>query len=204
MRPVSEIFLDLAGVLFDLHAACLALYDRPPQRPWPVGWSIERYLNCTLDDLWLRIDAAGPDFWSQDRGYDYAAAVVSEVEAVAQYWKVPVTVLTSPSERAVSVVGKAQWLAQYFPHLASNCIFTDDKTRRADPTKLLIDDRNKITDPFVAAGGMALVFPQPWNSWQAAYDPEVVDLTRLLFMTREHSRGYVTCGLDTLEWKGPR
>lgn len=39
-----------------------------------------------------------------------------------------------------------------------------------EPNQILIDDRDKNVDHFIAAGGNAILFPQVWNSNHAVQD----------------------------------
>ncbi len=65
---------------------------------------------------------------------------------------------------------KMKWLSRYSVNLEVR--FEDKKQKFARPNVLLVDDWEKQVDPFIEAGGQAILFPQPWNrNHEFASDP---------------------------------
>ena len=76
---------------------------------------------------------------------------------------------------------------QHFPELASRCCLTTDKTSFAHPDTLLLDDTPDVAKAFNKAGGRAIVIPQAWNHWTAAYgSPETPTVVELLSLAQMH------------------
>lgn len=68
--------------------------------------------------------------------------------------------------------GKQIWLNRNTPFTAQVCLFSDDKSKNAAPNRILIDDKLGNCEEWRAAGGIAILFPQPWNvsNWRAGVD----------------------------------
>ena len=60
--------------------------------------------------------------------------------------------------------GKVEWVHRYFRTFEKRLIITQaPKSLLAKPDTLLIDDRDKNIEEFIAAGGQAILVPRPWN-----------------------------------------
>ena len=66
-----------------------------------------------------------------------------------------------------SLSGKAGWIHQHVPWLGNRLIVTSQKEKLLEWSKdcVLIDDRWMVVEPFVAAGGRAVLCPQWWNKY---------------------------------------
>lgn len=60
---------------------------------------------------------------------------------------------------------KRRWYARHFPDIRVEVVpKSPDKARFATPTTVLIDDRTKSIDPWVAAGGIGILHTSPHDT----------------------------------------
>jgi hypothetical protein len=75
-------------------------------------------------------------------------------------------VVSSPPKRCVGAgSGKMAWLSRFAPQVYKDRKFFlgTDKHLLAAHGRVLVDDDAEKCAAFVAAGGQAALFPQPWN-----------------------------------------
>jgi 5'(3')-deoxyribonucleotidase len=174
---ITRIFLDIDGVLAnwvrgvcDMHGLDVGHVLR--------DWPADTYDICDatgLDpaEMWERIHLLGTGFWANLRLYPWASSLVALLEPIA-----PVTLLSSPSRHHSSSGGKHAWIQSYMPSFERRFLLGADKAACARPGAVLIDDSDANCRAFEAAGGHAIVFPQPWNSAREHYGPGIVDHIR--------------------------
>lgn len=169
---ITKIFLDMDGVLCDFVGGVCRLFEvdqHALEQAWGDAYDICVPLGVTPDELWSRIDAAGPTFWSNLEPYPWAKDLWFQCNIVGR-----TTILTSPSWHPSSLEGKLQWLNS---HLADGqnpfrrYLFGPEKEMCAAPRHLLIDDRPEMCQRFRDAGGEAFLFPRPWNGAWSMHDP---------------------------------
>jgi 5'(3')-deoxyribonucleotidase len=170
-QPLEHIFLDMDGVLTDFVSATVRLHGQPDVlQNWPPGErDIPQVLHVSRTHYWNLIDAQGADFWASLEPFPWFADLVALVREFA-----PMTILTSPSLAPTCLDGKVQWLYSHFPKEQGRR-FTDylmgrQKHLLAQPRRVLIDDAEANVEDFRAAGGHAILFPQPWNANYAIQD----------------------------------
>jgi 5'(3')-deoxyribonucleotidase len=155
-----QIFIDLDGVLADFISAAfvvhLSHYD-PTTYP-RMEWSIAKVLGITEDQFWQKIDAAEPNFWPKLSPYEWSEAIVAHAQASAER----VAFLSTPSLHPSCHYGKRQWASKYFPKV--ELILCKSKELLAAPGRILIDDNDGNVTKWRKAGGIGILFPQPWNS----------------------------------------
>lgn len=68
-------------------------------------------------------------------------------------------VLSSPGsvQRQYVEEGKAKWIATHLSPAPKKFIFEREKEKYATSTSVIIDDRSKVIDPWVAAGGIGIL-----------------------------------------------
>ncbi len=77
---------------------------------------------------------------------------------------VPTRFLTAPTLSADCFTGKATWVQSFLPHEGKGALQRliiasgEDKAYLAGPQRILIDDRQKNIDQWVAAGGIGILF----------------------------------------------
>lgn len=165
------IFLDMDGVLVDFTGAVMRLHGRTYEpRDWPRGvWNIHDVLDVPESTMWERIDALGAYFWSQLDSFPWTLDLIHLVESQS------FRIATKPSASVHSYHGKALWLERY--GLKQAAILAGDKSLLAQPGRLLVDDSTANCEAWQAAGGTAILFPQPWNHSELTV-PEVFDAVR--------------------------
>jgi 5'(3')-deoxyribonucleotidase len=170
-NSAPHIFLDMDGVLTDFVSATVALHGRAEVLDaWPLGdRNVPAVLGISRTEYWRLIDEQGASFWAGLAPFPWFEELVALVRQFA-----PMTILTAPSLSPCCLDGKVQWLYNHFPKVRGKR-FTDfiigpQKHLLAQPSRVLIDDAEKNIEDFRAAGGDAILFPQPWNANHAISD----------------------------------
>jgi len=170
--PIDRIFLDLDGVLADWIGGVCRLYgiDRSlAENTTGPYQDISDVLGVSTNALWRAVDEAGSRFWAELDRYPWARPLFEYCEAIA-----PTTILTSPSWHPTSLSGKLEWLNRHLRWRGEKAfrqyLIGPDKVACARPGALLIDDRDSQCEAFRAAGGSAILFPQPWNKMRDRKD----------------------------------
>lgn len=163
-----HVLLDMDGVIADFVTAALELHGQPDKLPtWPKGeWDIAKVLGISTSQFWKPIDQMGADYWHNLSPYAWADELIALIRQYSAY-----TILSSPGMGAEAPTGKILWLRQHVHSRFGDYLFGHQKWLCAKPDQVLIDDRDKNVDRFVAAGGNAILFPQVWNSNYAIKDP---------------------------------
>jgi hypothetical protein len=172
------IFLDVDGVLADFFGSAAVACGRAREEGHQAGrWN--GFEDWGLDEVqfWSKIDAQGEKFWSDMRILPWAMEVYNICLRTADQ----VVLLTSPPRAAWAWSGRVQWIQKHFggPAFREFSLTPSGlKHLLAGPDRLLVDDNNSNVSQFIAAGGAALCFPQPWNSGRD------ILLSRMTFIQR--------------------
>jgi len=167
-----RIFLDLDGVLADFVGGACRIHgwtrERFAAKHPPGSWFMQSTLQVSNTKFWRHIDEAGVDFWLGLQPTPWARELVRLVEQYTKDWYV----LSAPSKHVSSYVGKLGWIRRFFGDDFDRLLLTSHKHLLATPQSLLIDDREKTTEAFVASGGHAIIFPSLHNCFHPyAADP---------------------------------
>lgn len=156
---IERIMLDLDGVLVDFCGAVAQLFERPNYVP--VEYDFLAELAGSEAAFWRKIDAT-PHFWENLPAYPWTQALLYLAKEQADN----VVIASHPHNKA-SEAGKRKWLAKH--HCKLPCHFSADKTVHAEPHRILIDDCEQNVHRWNQKGGVAILFPQPWNAnrWYA-------------------------------------
>jgi 5'(3')-deoxyribonucleotidase len=159
---ITHIYLDMDGVLCDWVGAALRVHNRMEVLDaWPQGeWDIAKVLGMEPEDFWRRIDHRSEGFWATLSPYPWMRRLVELLESLAA----PITIASAPSDDPFSAAGKLIWINKHLPQFAQRYQLGLEKHLLARPDTLLIDDNERTVEDFLAAGGLAMLFPQPWNS----------------------------------------
>lgn len=169
------IYTDLDGVVADFMSGVIeVLYGKtaiePIMRGWPKGeYDMAEALGQSLDYIWKAIDREGATFWRELKLYGWSIPLVNQLCSLGD-----VVFLSGPSEDGSSAHGKVDWIKQHFSLRANDYILTpaEHKWRLANDHAILIDDSADNCNAWAAAGGTAILFPQPWND--SVIDTDVV------------------------------
>jgi hypothetical protein len=177
---VTRIFLDLDGVLADWASAAIRLHGLDPATvlaTWPPGiYELADVLGISGNAMWRPINMARGTFWAKLEPLPWVHDLMHTCMSIA-----PTTILTSPSKDPDAASGKTQWLQTMFGADFRDYLIGPAKAACAYRGAVLIDDRDEGCKSFIAAGGHAIVFPQPWNSEHAVVP----------WIEREGPAGYV-------------
>jgi 5'(3')-deoxyribonucleotidase len=162
MNKIDIVFLDMDGVIADWNKQFCNITNNNHEeiiKNWPAGKSeIAEVLGMNKATQWAIINR-NPDFWIEIPIFDYAKKMVKYLKS-----KYEVHICTSPSSDPQSVADKLKWLSKHGLGFGNNFYVTKNKHLLAAPNRILIDDMDKNTTKFAAAGGQVLLFPQVWNS----------------------------------------
>lgn len=159
------IFLDMDGVVADFVGAACKVHGKEVEGV--DCWNFFEKWGISEDEFWEPVNAGGRDFWANLEPFPWFDELVSAVKAADKDF----FVLTKPSRQASCLAGKLDWIHRHFGSRFRNYIFAPDKSPLAAPGRLLIDDSDDNVKGFREAGGVAYLFPQPWNaSRQSASD----------------------------------
>jgi hypothetical protein len=182
MEGEPVIFFDMDGVLCNFIDPAAALHGLDPRvLDWRAGHGLSlgdatsRVFGLTLAEFWRPIHDAGAGFWSGLELTAWAADLVALGLKLDDC-----LVATRPSSRGSSAAGKADWLAAHFGGrfaMPTGAVMTAQKDLLAAPGRVLVDDDDRNVSAWRAAGGAAVLVPQPWNSAGDPYyaaDPAAV------------------------------
>jgi 5'(3')-deoxyribonucleotidase len=159
MSERPPIFIDLDGVLDDFVRGAFTAFGRPldAETLANVRWNFWGMLGCDNEtELWDVIDCT-TGFWESLVPYPWASDLVAAAEEVGT-----VRLLSSPSKDPMCLAGKKRWVNTHFPAL--RLLPFGEKELLAKPGRILIDDNDGNCEKWRAAGGIAILFPQPWNN----------------------------------------
>jgi hypothetical protein len=179
------IFLDMDGVLCDFIGPAAALHGRDARAlDWAAGKGLDlaaqtsKVFGLGLDAFWWPIHAAGEKFWAELELTPWASGRAGLVASALRLDDC--VVLSRPSSCPTSAAGKALWLRRHFDGrfaVPSGAILCARKELLAGPGRVLIDDDDRNVAAWRAAGGAAVLLPQPWNAAGDQYfsaDPAAV------------------------------
>lgn len=160
------IFLDMDGVLCDFVSAAYRVHGK---LFWPADYprglfACEQHIGCSTAEFWHKIDNAGEDFWSNLEPYPWARDLVGELQEIDR-----VVISTSPSWSPHCYSGKRKWLIKMGLQRLDS-MFGSSKYLMAQPGRILVDDAEHNIEPWRAAGGHAVIVPQPWNKAELVLD----------------------------------
>lgn len=155
------IFLDMDGVLCDFVTHAMQLHGREyNEDQWPKGvYEMRDAIGIDDADFWAPINVAGADWWANLPPYSWAEDLIKLCELLGE-----VGIATSPNRDGASAAGKTSWMWRHCPRLARKMMIGPCKEWLAHSGAILIDDSDEKCQKFEAKGGIAIVFPQPWNS----------------------------------------
>lgn len=153
---IERVFMDTHGVLLDFVTPAMRVHGLEDWQSKPPEGPLEEYLGITAEHFWHEVDAEGEPFWSS---LPILPAGSMLLKRLAEQ-QLPVTIVSSVRDRPEARTGtrRAIWR-----HFGKPMVHAMEKGELASSTALLIDDQEYQVDAFVAAGGKAILYPQPWN-----------------------------------------
>ena len=169
VKPNEEFkfYLDMDGVISNFTAQAWPLFTKGKKyedHEWQKwGQKMEDELGIPPYRFWPTIDRAGTIFWANMPKWEWTD------ELIKMLGPKNICICTSPSRQPECVFGKRMWLVNNGYANLSYAIIKH-KHLMARPGRILIDDTPKKVDKWRAAGGDAILFPQPWNENYAITD----------------------------------
>lgn len=165
-------YLDIDGVLADFHSATFALFgvdadaialiDEWDSMPRVLSEALGR--TVTERELWSRVDHEGARFWSTLSWLPWGRELFAAVDDAGP------SVLMSSAGSPYAAAGKIQWIQHELPKAwTKRYALTTGKHHMAHSGALLIDDGQHNVDAFLEHGGMAYLWPAPWNDRAPEY-----------------------------------
>lgn len=149
-------YLDLDGVLTDFNRPAMAVIgvEHPPAEwHWYAG----------IPNGFQRVnDACTVDFWANLSFMPDGREILREVCKKIRRGIDEFYLLTTPMPNPGSWTGKYLWVERNLPEW--KLIVTNAPKRLlASPDAILIDDNDTNIQEWVAAGGIGILVPRPWN-----------------------------------------
>jgi 5'(3')-deoxyribonucleotidase len=161
---IETILLDMDGVCCDfVGEACKAHgqdYESLKAR-WPAGegWNFYELWGATEEEFWEPINN-NHEFWRNLPEFEWTQGLIEIARSNAK----EVRFATSPSSCPTSHYGKALWLQDRGFSPNKDAMIGSEKSRLAKRNVLLIDDNEPNCLNFSKEKGLAILFPQHWNS----------------------------------------
>lgn len=175
---LNTIYLDMDGVLCDFVTPAMTVHGRPEllqPGAWPKGvYTLEEVLGVTKSQFWEPIDNLDYPFWSMLPAYPWWQTLLHV--SMARAYQV---VILSKPHGPQSTAGKHYWLTHHFGHDFDRYAFTPHKHLLAGRGKVLIDDCEANIREWRNAGGIGLLFPQPWNNGEGDIETVLEELARI-------------------------
>lgn len=160
MRKI-KVMLDMDGVLVNFIQGAISIHGKPLKHDEVDTWNFhKKFWQMSSADFFKPMEF---DFWTQLERYDWAYHVTTAINDVVTDNET--FYCTSPSDNKGCIDGKKFWLRTYGFHGDNHEQFIPIRRKDllAGPDVLLIDDSDHNVAAFRNAGGMAILFPQPWN-----------------------------------------
>lgn len=178
-----KIFLDMDGVIADFVGGALRLTNSAD--PYVQEHNKGKFDVFSL----LSPPMTETQFWSKTN-YDFWRTLQKTKEAdelvgllTASFGGDAICVLTKPGPTFGCHDAKRDWLREHFPSLSDRLLCASAKHFCAHPSSILIDDNESNVRNFASAGGHAILFPRPWNSFHSqSFDP-VAEMKKQLKFT---------------------
>lgn len=180
-NKMLRCFLDIDGVLADFVGGVNKVFGFPAEFPPPKQdgtpwWNWFESYGFTSEQI---NDICTINFWANLEWMHDGRQILDVVEnhfyptftnhpdpasLKPTYFENQIYLLTTPMPHPGSWTGKMLWVEKHLPQYAKHFIVTQAaKSLLAGPDCLLIDDKDENIDEFVAAGGMGILVPRPWN-----------------------------------------
>ena len=134
------VYCDMDGVIVDFEAAYTQLTGENPTTTSKKG-----------DDFWTPVDKAGAGFWIRMKWMPDGKALWNYIS------KYQPILLSAPSRQESSRIGKRVWVKRNLPGVKLLLRQAERKQDFANPTSILIDDREDNIERWRKAGGIGIV-----------------------------------------------
>ncbi len=175
---ITHVYVDLDGVLADFFGGVCDLFGKMVDPPDHFH-GLAAAFGVPENELWEKIDRAGSRFWSELEPYPWNEELLGIAQRIAGEG---VYIATSPSWQGCSAAGKMTWMTQQFAvpgRPFRDFVIGTHKHLLAHSQAMLIDDSPEKLTSWTEAGGVGILWPQPWNVFSDANEARVDCLSRL-------------------------
>lgn len=168
------VLLDMDGVLTNFVGRVAWLYGIDEERllkDMNGDWDICKALEIKPSTMWNDIHEKGTDFW-------YHMESHSDGKDLYRWLKTRATnimIATSPSQHPACLAGKFMWMQSNMEFWYRDFFITPNKEMlapsRNGEKRILIDDSEKNCKLFEEHGGIAILYPRPYNELKDIDDP---------------------------------
>jgi len=152
------VFLDLDGVIINWIGGAIDWFGLNKEH-----WEMDVYnkiiteTGLSINEFWKELNT--PDFWEELQMYRGAWDILNMLSRLP----VDVCLLTAPVWHAAG--WRQNWIQENLPWYFYNRRYLIGPAKEfcAQPFAYLIDDADKNVEEFNEAGGMGILYPQPWN-----------------------------------------
>ena len=153
----KTLYLDLDGVVVDFVRGVFKWYGKPAPCLMDIPWDFDGQMGMSRNKFW---EGLTYDFWANLPFTPEGSMLLDKVESV---FHENVAIITSPPYTDGAVQGKIDWVKKNLPKYTRRTFVGNEKWLLAGENKILLDDHDKNTEPFVTHGGKAVLVPRPWN-----------------------------------------
>lgn len=162
------IYVDLDGVIFNFHKSAFSCFNKEyKEEEYPKGVErIEKVLGINTKEFWRVIDHHGVAFWAFLETYDWWLDLIGGVEEKCKALNTDWRFLSSPSRNPSCAMGKLESVQRLFGVDFRKYVLAPSSDKQLlcrSERDFLIDDKESNIDEWNAAGGVGILFPQPWN-----------------------------------------
>lgn len=154
---MSNILLDLDGVLVDFNSGALKAHNRSETHDDIKTWNFYEEWGITAKEFWEPLKGHG--FWENLEPYPWAAELYKSLREIGD-----VTICTSPNADEACIVGKYRWGQKHLGLKTKDFMVGPKKFLMANPDTFLVDDYIENVRKFHDHGGWGILFDQPWNT----------------------------------------
>ncbi len=179
MNQITQVYVDLDGVLADFFGGVCDLLGKEPDPPDHFHGLASAFGFENDSELWELIDGAGSRFWSSLDPYPWNDELLNVAREIAREG---MYIATSPSWAGSSAAGKIEWMTEHLgaPGKAyRDFMIGSHKHLLAHPNAMLIDDSPEKITAWRKAGGVAVLWPQPWNTYTEVEEARAECMDRL-------------------------
>lgn len=152
------ILLDVDGVICNFIDGIIKLHNWPINHDDVSCWDYHKTFNVSDRDMWKPTEDG--KWWTTLDEYEWAQELVSKLRSYDE-----VIFCTSPNLDSSCPSQKVKWLRDkgFMPHYKNEYQIGKRKELNAKSGAILIDDSDKNVERYRGHGGIAILFPQPWN-----------------------------------------
>lgn len=165
---MKHLWIDLDGVVVNLVDRLAEVHGVEARYPtWPATYDLRVPLGKTKDEIWEHPSVRGSEFWATLPKHDWADDLVAML--VREFGVDRVSFLSQTVNDPWCAAGKLRWVAEHFPDIPA--LVGHDKHLVGAPGHVLLDDYEENERLWRGRGGVAVLFPAPWNRLRGHPDP---------------------------------